>query len=74
MGPARVTGMAQRYEYKVIELKEGLMGGKISGGKLQNSLNEHAFHGWQLKAITSVEAKGRAGTEGVLVTFERQVG
>jgi Domain of unknown function (DUF4177) len=39
-------------------------------------LNEHAAQGWQLKAITSVEVKGRVGpgVEGLLVTFERPVG
>jgi hypothetical protein len=39
-------------------------------------LNEHAQEGWQLKAITAVEIKGRVGpggVEGVLVTFERQI-
>ena len=66
--------MAQRYEYKVVELREGLMGGKMSGDKLEDVLNEHARGGWQLKAITSVQVKGRigpGGVEGVLVTLER---
>ena len=66
--------MANRYEYKVAELREGMIGGKMSGGKLEKVLNEHAQEGWQLKAITSVEIKGRVGpggVEGVLVTFER---
>lgn len=63
------------YEYKVVELREGLLGGKMSGGKLERVLNEHAKQGWQLKAITSVDVRGRVGpggVEGVLVTFERQ--
>ncbi len=66
--------MATGYEYKVVELREGLIGGKMSGGKLERILNEHADHGWQLKAITAVEVKGRigpGGVDGVLVTFER---
>jgi Domain of unknown function (DUF4177) len=69
--------MANRYQYAVVELREGLLGGKMSGEKLQNVLNQHAAQGWQLKAITAVEIKGRVGpggVEGVLVTFERQVG
>lgn len=69
--------MANRYEYVVVEVREGLLGGKMSGGKLQNVLNQHAAQGWQLKAITAVEVKGRVGpggVDGVLVTFERQVG
>ena len=69
--------MATRYEYKVEELREGLMGGKMSGGKLEKVLNGNAAQGWQLKAITAVEVKGRigpGGVEGVLVTFERPVG
>ena len=64
-----------RYEYKVEELREGMIGGKMSGGKLERVLNEHAREGWQLRAITSVEVKGRigpGGVEGVLVTFERR--
>jgi len=69
--------MANRYEYRVIELREGMIGGKMSGDKLAKALNEHASEGWQLKAITAVEVKGRVGPGGVggiLVTFERQVG
>jgi hypothetical protein len=70
-------GMATRYEYTVVELREGLIGGKMSGDKLAKVLNQHAAQGWQLKAITSVEVKGRVGpggVEGILVTFERPVG
>ncbi len=70
-------GMANRYEYRVVELREGMIGGKMSGDKLEKVLNEHAAQGWQVKAITSVEVKGRVGpggVEGLLVTFERQVG
>ena len=69
--------MAARYQYEVVELREGLIGGKMSGDKLQKVLNEHAEDGWQLKAITSVEVKGRVGpggVEGLLVTFERPIG
>ncbi|MGQ0778961.1 MAG: DUF4177 domain-containing protein [Pseudonocardiales bacterium] len=69
-GGAVATG----YEYKVVELREGLLGGKMSGDKLEKILNEHAGNGWQLKAITAVEVKGRigpGGVDGVLVTFER---
>jgi len=67
--------MANRYEYTVVELREGMIGGKMSGDKLEQVLNEHAAQGWQLKAITSVEVKGRVGpggVEGLLVTFERR--
>jgi hypothetical protein len=65
------------YEYKVIQLREGLIGGKMSADKLENVLNEWAGKGWQLRAVTAVEVKGRigpGGTEGVLITFERQKG
>jgi hypothetical protein len=66
--------MPNRYEYKVIELRERMIGGKMSGDKLEKLLNDHAAQGWQLKAITAVEVKGRigpGGVEGVLVTLER---
>jgi len=64
----------RRYEYKVLELREKMIGGKMSGEKLERILNEHADQGWQLRAITSTEVKGRigpGGVEGLLVTFER---
>ncbi|HEY4627549.1 MAG TPA: DUF4177 domain-containing protein, partial [Blastococcus sp.] len=51
--------MAGRYEYKVVELRERMLGGKMSGDKLEKVLNEHAQEGWQLRAITSVDVKGR---------------
>ena len=69
--------MAQSFEYKVVELREGMVGGKMSGDKLEKTLNEHDRQGWQLKAVTAVEIKGRigpGGVEGVLVTFERPKG
>jgi hypothetical protein len=69
--------MATGYEYKVVELREGWLGGKMSGDKLEKILNDQADDGWQLKAITAVEVKGRVGpggVEGVLVTFERPRG
>ena len=53
-----------------------MIGGKVSGEKLENLLNEHASQGRQLKAITAVEVKARVGpggVEGLLVTFERSV-
>ena len=62
------------YTYKVVELREKMIGGKMSGEKLEQVLNDHAKQGWQLKAITSAEVKGRVGpggVEGLLVTFER---
>jgi hypothetical protein len=66
--------MAERYEYRVLELREKMIGGKMSGEKLERVLNEHAAQGWRLKTITSADVKGRVGpgsVEGLLVTFER---
>jgi hypothetical protein len=68
--------MADRYVYRVIEIREKLIGGKMSGDKLEKILNDHAAEGWRLKTITSAEVKGRigpGGVEGLLVTFERAV-
>jgi hypothetical protein len=56
--------MPERYEYKVVEVRESLVGGKMSGGKLEKLLNDHASQGWQLKAITSADVKGRIGPGG----------
>ena len=69
--------MPERYEYKVVEVREKMIGGKMSGGKLEKLLNEHASQGWRLRAITGADVKGRigpGGTEGLLVTFERRTG
>ena len=69
--------MANRFEYKVEELREGMIGGKMSGDKLEKMLNQHAGEGWQLRAITSVDVKGRVGpgsVDGLLITFERPTG
>jgi len=65
---------SRHYECKVVELREGLLGGKLSGSKLEDVLNDHAQDGRQLRALTSVEIKGRVGpgaVDGVLVTLER---
>ncbi|MFP5335435.1 MAG: DUF4177 domain-containing protein [Actinomycetes bacterium] len=62
------------YEYRVVQLREGLVGGKLSADKLEKLLNENARQGWRLKTITAADVKGRIGpgaTEGLLVTFER---
>ena len=62
------------FAHKVVELREKMIGGKMSGEKLEKVLNDHAREGWQLKAITTAEVRGRVGpggVEGLLVTFER---
>jgi hypothetical protein len=62
------------YEYKFVEVRSRMLGDKMSGDALENLLNEYASKGWQLKAITATEVKGRIGpgsTEGLLVTFEK---
>ncbi|WP_297741786.1 DUF4177 domain-containing protein [Nocardioides sp.] len=62
------------YEYRVVEVREKMIGGKMSGEKLEALLNEHGREGWKLKAITAAEVKGRVGpggVDGLLVTFER---
>lgn len=61
--------------YKVVEVREKMIGGKMSGEKLEKLLNEHAQQGWALKAITAAEVKGRlgpGGVEGLLITFEKE--
>lgn len=62
------------YAYKVVEIREKMIGDKMSGEKLEQLLNDHGREGWQLKAITAADVKGRMGpgaVEGLLVTFER---
>src|SRR6476620_1617701 len=67
-------GGMQRFEYRVVQLRESLVGGKLSADKLEEILNDEARKGWMVKAITSAELKGRVGpggVDGLLVTFER---
>ena len=67
----------RRYEYRVLQLRESLIGGKLSADKLERLLNDEADEGWQLKSITSTDVKGRigpGGVDGLLVTLERPVG
>ncbi|MCW2835780.1 MAG: hypothetical protein JWN68_3733 [Nocardioides sp.] len=67
-------GRGMPYEYRVVEVREKMIGGKMSGEKLEALLNEHGREGWKLKAITAAEVKGRVGpggVDGLLVTFER---
>ena len=69
-------GGMQRFEYRVVQLRESLVGGKLSADKLEEILNDEARKGWMVKAITSAEVKGRVGpggVDGLLVTFERPV-
>ncbi|MBU9944639.1 MAG: DUF4177 domain-containing protein [Dermatophilaceae bacterium] len=64
------------YQYKVVEVREKMIGGKVSGDRVEKVLNEWAAQGWQLRTITSADVKGRVGpggVEGLLITFERQV-
>lgn len=65
-----------RYEYRVVQVREKMLGGALSADRLQDLLNENAREGWRLRAITATEVKGRVGpggVEGLLVTFERPV-
>jgi Domain of unknown function (DUF4177) len=65
-----------RYEYRVVQVREKMLGGALSADRLQDLLNENAREGWRLRAITTADVKGRVGpgdVEGLLVTFERPV-
>ena len=69
--------MAQRFEYKVTTIREGLVGDAVKPGKVEDVLNDLAKEGWQLKTLTAADVKGRIGpgaTEGLLAVFERPVG
>jgi len=52
-----------------------MWGGAQAGEELEKVLNKHAREGWQLKAITKADVKGRVGrgaVEGLMITMERQ--
>jgi Domain of unknown function (DUF4177) len=69
-------GQGMAYQYRVVEVREKMLGGKVSGAHVEELLNENAAQGWRLRAITSASVKGRVGpggVEGLIITFERQV-
>ncbi len=62
-------------EYKVVEVREGWFGDKMSGKKLENILNDNAKDGWRYKSMTNVNVKGRigpGGVDGLIIVFERE--
>jgi hypothetical protein len=68
--------VTQRYEYKVETIRSSMVGDKIDSGSVEESLNDQAREGWQLKSLTATQVKGRigpGGTEGLLAVFERPV-
>lgn len=68
--------MRGRTECIVLELGEGLLGGTLSGEKLERILNEQAAQGGRPKTITAAEVKGRVGPDGVdgpVVTYEGEL-
>ena len=52
--------MPERYEYKVVEVREKMVGGKMSGGKLAKLLNDHAS---ELAAPGRLPVRGCEGSE-----------
>ena len=57
-----------------MEVREGLLGGKMSGKKLEKILNDEAKDGWLYKSMTAADVKGRigpGGVDGILIGFER---
>lgn len=66
--------MDNKLEYKVVEVREGLVGDKINAKKLEKILNDHAKDGWKYKSMTSASVKGRigpGGTDGLIIVFEK---
>jgi hypothetical protein len=51
----KIIGMALgathviRLRVQVVQVREGMIGGKMSGDELERILNDHASTGWQLK-------------------------
>jgi len=64
----------QRYTYKVVEVREKLVGGKMSGGKLEKLLNDHAEDGCahlREHRHAATDAKRRANVGGDLASYAR---
>lgn len=65
------------HAHRVVEVRDGLIGGKMSGDRLEGRLTENGRDRWQLRSVTSVQVERRVapGTpDGLLATFERTRG
>jgi Domain of unknown function (DUF4177) len=77
--PSPVPGVRlapQRFEYRCVIARSTLVGDRMNEDRLEAQINEIARQGWQLKAMTETEVKGRVGpggTKGLMLTFERPV-
>jgi hypothetical protein len=62
-----------RFAYRVITLRETLMGGKQKGSQLEQELNQAGAQGWRLHSVTKADVPGRmmGHTEGLLVVLEQ---
>jgi hypothetical protein len=65
--------MVTRFAYKVLTLRETLMGGKQKGSQLEAELNRAGAQGWRLHSLTKADVPGRVlgHTEGLLVVLEQ---
>ena len=64
------------FEYRVITLRETLIGDKINHAAMEKTLNEWAAQGWHVRSITSASVTGRVGAGGVsglIVVLERPI-
>ena len=53
------------YQYKVVELREKWLGGKMSGEKLERVLNDYAAQGWQVVNMTQMPEAALAAESGI---------
>ena len=53
------------FEYRVITLKETLIGDKIDHSAMEMTLNQWAAQAWHVRSITSASVSGRVGPGGV---------
>ena len=48
-----------RDEYRVVQLREGLIGGTLPDNTVKRLLNKEADDGWQLESTTAADMVGR---------------
>jgi hypothetical protein len=64
------------YEYRVVPIREALIGDKIDVSAVDRTLNEWAAQGWRVRSITEAQVAGRVGPGGVgglIIVFERRL-
>jgi hypothetical protein len=64
------------YDYRVVAIRQRMIGDKIDVGEVQKTLSDWAAQGWHVKSVIETSVAGRLGPGGVsgpMIIFERRI-